>query len=603
MSDGSVQQQRQSQPAVPLLEEQRVGEILAAVPERGQWRYRPRRVGMLWRSKTLRIIAVSTVLALCGLVILALVRDQTGTQGFLVGLGLAVLPVPLLMTAFRWLDRVEPGPWRNMLFAFAWGAFAAALVAILANSFATQWIATATADPGDADTLGATVIAPVVEESSKAAAVLLLFLFRRRDFNGIVDGVVVAGFAATGFAFTENILYLGNAFGEDQQMGSGFASVTVATFFVRAVMSPFAHPLFTVMTGIGFGIAASSARHQRVRRIALPLLGLVLAMGMHALWNGSSAFGPYGFYAVYGAFMVPAFGLLTWLSIWSRQRELRTLAVELPAYAAAGWLSPAEPLVLSSMRARGTARDAARRWHATATNGGPYGPAHIPATAGAHAKGHAKSQAKAQGKAAARTVAEYESFATSLAFLRRQARRGTAGADLAERELELLHHLWQRREVAGPALAYAAQTSGRMRRRIAPRAPQPYQGFGARQGYGAHPGYGAHQPYSNHAPHPHPAYPYSRPPYGQPQPPYGQPQHGGQPPYGQAPYGSQPPHGSQPQHGSRPPYGQPQYGERPHAQRPYTQTPYAQPPYNAPLHHAPPNDTNPHDPNPHDPTP
>ncbi|MCX4771033.1 PrsW family glutamic-type intramembrane protease [Streptomyces sp. NBC_01260] len=534
MSDGSVQQQRQSQPAVPVLEEQRVGEILAAVPERGQWRYRPRRVGMLWRSRTLRVVAVFTVLALCGLVILALVRDQTGTQGFLVGLGLAVLPVPLLMTAFRWLDRVEPGPWRNMLFAFAWGACAAALVAILANSFATQWIATATADPGSADTLGATVIAPVVEESAKAAAVLLLFLFRRRDFNGIVDGVVVAGFAATGFAFTENILYLGNAFGEDQEMGSGFVSVTVATFFVRAVMSPFAHPLFTVMTGIGFGIAASSARHQRFRRIALPLLGLVLAMGMHALWNGSSTFGPYGFYAVYGVFMVPAFGLVTWLAIWSRQRELRTLAVELPAYAAAGWLSPAEPLALASMRARGMARDTARRWQAAAAGGGPYGrQGYVPAPIGAQAR----ARAKAQGKAAARAVAEYESFATSLAFLRRQARRGTAGHDLAERELELLHHLWQRREVAGPALAYAAQATGRLRPRFTPPAHQPY------------PGHGTYQPYGSHAPRPHPTYPYGQPPYGQnpyagqpyTQPPYNAPLHNpapcNPPPDGQQPYG------------------------------------------------------------------
>ncbi|MFD0022858.1 PrsW family glutamic-type intramembrane protease [Streptomyces sp. NPDC058382] len=534
MSDGSVQQQqqRQSQPSVPVLEEQRVGEFLAAVPERGQWRYRPRRVGMLWRSKTLRVVAVFTVLALCGLVILALVRDQTGTQGFLVGLGLAVLPVPLLMTAFRWLDRVEPGPWRNMLFAFAWGACAAALVAIIANSFATQWIATATADPGDADTLGATVIAPVVEESAKAAAVLLLFLFRRRDFNGVVDGVVVAGFAATGFAFTENILYLGNAFGEDQEMGSGFASVTVATFFVRAVMSPFAHPLFTVMTGIGFGIAASSARHQRFRRIALPLLGLVLAMGMHALWNGSSTFGPYGFYVVYGVFMMPAFGLVTWLAIWSRQRGLRTLAVELPAYAAAGWLSPTEPLALSSMRARGMARDTARRWHAAAASGGPYGhPVH-------HAPPHG-AQAKVQGKAAARTVAEYESFATSLAFLRRQARHGTAGPDLRERELELLHHLWQRREVAGPALAYAAQATGRLRPRFVRPEQRPYPGYGP---YGAYRGPGPSQGYGSPAPHPGP---YGQPPYSQqpyPAHPYGQQQ---PLPYGQQPYG-QPPYGQQP---------------------------------------------------------
>ncbi|MFC8227762.1 PrsW family intramembrane metalloprotease [Streptomyces sp. NPDC057287] len=470
MSEGSVQHQ---QPAVPVLEEQQLDEFLGAVPERGQWRYRPRRVGMVWRSKAFRAGAVITVLALCGLVILALVRQQTGTEGFLVGLGLAVLPVPLLMAAFRWLDRVEPGPWRNLLFAFAWGACAAALVAIIANSFATRWIATATADPAGADTLGATVVAPVVEESAKAIAVLLIFLFRRRQFAGIVDGIVVAGFTATGFAFTENILYLGNAFGEDQQLGTtGFASVTVGTFFVRVVMSPFAHPLFTVLSGIGFGIAALGGARHRVRRVVLPLLGLALAIGMHALWNGSSSFGPYGFYAVYGAFMVPSFGLVTWLAVWSRQRELRTLSTELPVYAAAGWLTPAEPLALASMRARGMARDMARHW-----NSHPD---------------------PARGRAAARAVAEYESFATSLAMLRRRARHDGAGRDFALREQELLHHLWHRRDIAGPALTYAAHATGRLPRAHRP-PPFPRQvphGDGLPQQLPApHRHYGGHNPY------------------------------------------------------------------------------------------------------------
>ncbi|MFJ8645105.1 PrsW family intramembrane metalloprotease [Streptomyces sp. NPDC093546] len=412
-------------PAVPAYDPE---PSFDAVPERARWRYKPRR---LWRSRVVRLGSVFTVLALCALVILALVREQTGTEGFLVGLGLALLPVPLLLAAFRWLDRVEPAPWRSMIFAFSWGAFAAALVAIIANTFAHRWIATATADPTAADTIGATVIAPVVEETAKAVAVLLLFLFRRREFTGMVDGVVTAGFTATGFAFTENILYLGNAFGEDQQLGaSGFASVTAATFFVRIVMSPFAHPLFTVFTGLGFGIAAVSARRKRVRRIALPLLGLLLAMSVHAMWNGSvSFFGPWGFYAVYGAFMVPAFGLMTWLVIWTRQRELRTISGELPAYAAAGWLSPTEPLALSSMRARGLARAYA---------------------------------ARAFGPGAARAVGEYEAFATSLAFLRHRARRGAAGPDFLAREQELLHHLWQRKALAGPALTYAARATGRV---------------------------------------------------------------------------------------------------------------------------------------------
>ncbi|WP_153485770.1 PrsW family intramembrane metalloprotease [Streptomyces katsurahamanus] len=414
--------------------------MFEAVPERSRWRYKPRRVAKLWQSKAIRAGILITVLALCALVILALVREQTGTEGFLVGLGLATLPVPLLVAAFRWLDRVEPGPWRNQIFAFAWGAFAAALVAILANSFAVRWIATATADPSSADSLGATVIAPVVEESAKAVAIMLIFIFRRRDLTGIVDGVVVACFTATGFAFTENILYLGNAFGEDQQLGySGLASVTAATFFVRIVMSPFAHPLFTVLTGIGFGIAALAPRRKRIRRIALPVLGLVLSMGMHALWNGSASYlGPLGFYAVYAMIMVPVFGLLTWLTIWTRQRELRTIAAELPAYAAAGWLAPAEPQALSSMKARTMARDVARRTH---------------------------------GPAAAHTVSEYQRFATSLAFLRHRADRGAADPDFVAREQELLHHMWQRKAVAAPALTYAARATGRVR------VPPPYRDY------------------------------------------------------------------------------------------------------------------------------
>ncbi|MFI9771814.1 PrsW family intramembrane metalloprotease [Streptomyces sp. NPDC052415] len=419
-----------------------------------------------WQRKAVRYGALITLLSLSGLVILALVREQTGTEGFLVGLGLAVLPVPLLIAAFRWLDRVEPGPWRNLLFAFAWGACAAALIAIVANSFATRWIATATADPSSADTLGATVIAPVVEESAKAAAVLLVFLFRRRDFTGLVDGVVIAGVTATGFAFTENILYLGTAFGTDQITGgSGIASVTAATFFVRIIMSPFAHPLFTVLTGIGFGIAALSGDRRRLRRVLLPLSGLLLAMGMHAMWNGSSAFGPYGFFAVYGAIMVPAFGLLTWLVIWTRQRELRTVREELPAYAVAGWLTPGEPFALASMRARRLARQYARR------------------------RG---------GRQAAREVARYEAYATSLAFLRHRGRRGRAGTDFVVREQELLGELWRRREIARPALDHAARATAPPVPVVA--APWPAHGS---YGYPAQPAY---QPSPAYPAGPYPVY-------------------------------------------------------------------------------------------------
>lgn len=456
----------QLQPAVP--------EYPAQPPEApaGQWHYKPRRP--FWENKTLRLVALFTVLALCGVIILALVRRQTGTEGFLVGLALAILPVPLLAWAFLWLDRVEPTPWRNAVFAFAWGACAATLVAILANEYATHLLATTfTATPSQTNTWGATFVAPLVEESAKGSAVLLLFLFRRRDFTGIVDGVVIAGLTATGFAFTENILYLGSAFGEDQAYGTaGIVSTTAATFFVRVVMTPFAHPLFTSLTGIGFAIAAISPP-RKARRWLAPLGGWLLAMVLHGTWNGSASLSPVGFLGVYATIMIPLFGLLVWLAVWSRSNELKTVRTQLPVYAMAGWIGLPEPVALGSMKARGLARTFARR---------------------------------AQGEAAARTVREYVSFATSLAFLRSRATRGAAGPDFTAREQELLHHLWQRKAVAQPALTQAAFA-------IRPPMPPPAWAYAQRP-------YGHQQPYGHQ--------PYGQPqPYAQPQPqpqPYSQPQ-------------------------------------------------------------------------------
>ncbi|AZS72692.1 PrsW family intramembrane metalloprotease [Streptomyces lydicus] len=364
-----------------------------------------------WRSKTLRAVALVSMLALSGVIIIGMVRQETGTEGFLVGLGLAVFPVPLLVAAFCWLDRVEPEPWRNLAFAFTWGACAATLVALLANGFATDWLAAniASTSPSEAEAWGATVIAPVVEEVVKAAAVLLLYRFRRREFDGITDGIVIAGITATGFAFTENVLYLGNAFGEDQSLGhSGLDSLTAGTFFLRIIVSPFAHPLFTILTGLAFGITATRYPRRRPARIALALLGLLTAVLLHAIWNGASTLGDLGFLIVYGLFMVPVLIALTWLAIWARTQELLSLRGYLAPYITAGWLAPTEPTALSSLKTRALARDLARR---------------------------------TQGPAAARAVTEYTTIATALSFHRRRAHLMGPSPDFAIREQHLLEHL------------------------------------------------------------------------------------------------------------------------------------------------------------------
>ncbi|AJT66120.3 hypothetical protein T261_4474 [Streptomyces lydicus] len=385
---------------------------------------RPRRPAP-WRSRTVRALTLVSLLALSGVAILAIVRRQTGSEGFLVGLGLAVFPVPPLIAAFCWLDRIEPEPWRNLAFAFAWGACAATLVAILANGFATDWLVgnIVGASPVDAEAWGTTVIAPVVEESVKAAAVLLLYRFRRHDFDGITDGLAIAGLSATGFAFTENILYLGSAFGEDRSMGhSGLHSLTAGTFFIRIIVSPFAHPLFTMLTGLAFGIAATRYPRRRTTRATLTLLGLLTAVLLHAIWNRATSLGDLGFLTVYGLFMVPVFLTLTWLAIWSRHQELLSLRHYLAPYTATGWLAPAEPTALSSLKTRTLARSIARR---------------------------------TQGPTAARAVTEYTALATTLSFHRRRAHLTGATPDFSSREQGLLLQLWQYQPWVQVALAEA----------------------------------------------------------------------------------------------------------------------------------------------------
>jgi RsiW-degrading membrane proteinase PrsW (M82 family) len=372
-------------------------------------------------------LAIGAPLVLCGLVVAGLIWRETSVAGFWVGLGLALLPVPFLIGALHWIDALAPRPWRTLAFAFGWGACAATLFALLANGLLVGWLTDnpTTLQPAHADRLELTVIAPVVEETAKGAAVLLLFLHRPHAFHGVLPGILAAGISATGFAFTENILYLGNAYTHDREEGAeGLESATLVTFFVRIVVAPFAHPMFTALTGVGFGLATVLTARWRHRRALPPLAGLATAMGLHSAWNASASMSLLGFAAVYVLLMVPVFGLLCWLIARTRMRQLRTVRDTLPRYAAAGWLAEAEPSVLSTPRGRALTRRLARQAH---------------------------------GAAGWRAAAGYQAAATTLAQLRDQAEHGTVGPDFVTRERDLLDCLARHRPLAGPAAAAAAR--------------------------------------------------------------------------------------------------------------------------------------------------
>jgi protease PrsW len=351
----------------------------------------------------------------CGLLVLGAVTSDTGLVGFLIGLSLALLPLPVVIGAFRWLDRYEPEPRGLLLFAFFWGATVAALAAAALNTASLVAIAR-TGGAGGMDTT-AVLVAPWVEEGAKGAAVLLVLLFRRREFDGIVDGIVLAGLTGVGFAFTENVLYFGRAFlsGQEQSLTTGFFAVGF-TFVLRGVLSPFAHPLFTSMTGIGLGIAARTPN--RSVRVLAPLAGYLLAVVLHGAWNLSSLSGLTGFFTGYVLIMVPAFAVTVAVATWSRRREGATVAARLPAYVEAGWLDPAEVPMLASLGRRRQAVDWAE---------GTY------------------------GGSSARALREFQHAATELAFLRDRLERGLDVPDFPSRERELLAAVARTRAATRPA--------------------------------------------------------------------------------------------------------------------------------------------------------
>jgi len=354
------------------------------------------------------------VMTLCGLLVLATVTSSTGLVGFLIGLCLALLPLPVVIGALRWLDRYEPEPTGLLLFAFFWGATVAALAAAVLNTASAMAIArTGGESEGMAST--AVLVAPWVEEAAKGLAVLLVLWFRRAELDGVVDGIVLAGLAGVGFAFTENILYFGRAFlagGEDLGLTGGIFAAGV-TFVLRGVLSPFAHPLFTAMTGIGIGLAARST-NPRVRWLA-PLGGFLLAVLLHATWNWASLSGLSGFLTGYVAIMVPAFAATIAVAAWSRRREGATVGRRLPTYVEAGWLAAEDVPMLASLP---------RRRQAVQWVDGRYGPAR------------------------ARALRDFQHAATELAFLRDRVERGQDVADFPARERELLAKVARTRAAA-----------------------------------------------------------------------------------------------------------------------------------------------------------
>ena len=278
---------------------------------------------------------------ICGAISLGLIAGDLGLRAFGIGFIVAVVPVPVYVILVLWLDRFEPEPARTLWQTFAWGATVAVFVALMVNML-SQDVLGSVAGPDAAELFGSIVTAPVVEELAKGFALLILFRELKDEFDGVVDGVVYAAMVGLGFAMIENVQYYGAAVADGRES-------SVVTFFLRGMVSPFAHPLFTSMFGIGLGIVRE--RHGQKSSWAAPFLGLTVAIALHSLWNLAASFEGW-FFALYVMVMLPTFiGVLTLIYL-SLRREGRVLREHLGPLVGDGILTDDELECLCQVRTR-----------------------------------------------------------------------------------------------------------------------------------------------------------------------------------------------------------------------------------------------------------
>lgn len=286
--------------------------------------------------------------------------DYPNSPKLMKGALLALVPAFVIGLIVWSIDRWEPEPAIVYVIALGWGGGVSILIAFFGNRWwsemISQWQREFGWDGKTVQVLKIAVGAGVVEELAKGLGVLLVFFVLKKYVNGPLDGIVLGLLTGVGFAFTENILYFGRAsivedFYEYAQQEIPKGSTVGWIFLMRAVLTPFIHPLATAITGLFVGMAATQ-RNQNACAVVFGFVGYVLAAFLHGLHNYSSVV---GFASEPGQrilLQLPLYVGAGALIYTTARLQRRATLWGLGEYAAAGWVSRNEIAMVMSLSNR-----------------------------------------------------------------------------------------------------------------------------------------------------------------------------------------------------------------------------------------------------------
>jgi len=198
-----------------------------------------------------------------------------------------ILTTSIWIMVTKKIDPLEKEPPLFTLSAFIWGSFISALLALVLNNAAVDFMKQSGVSAHSIDEILAFYVAPFFEEIAKFTFFIVYFRVLRKQVDGIIDWIFYSFMLGLGFAAIENLSYF--TYGCER-------GKLIEFVILRGGITPFLHPILCLISSFGVFLCLKKPNMKKLHKYGVILLFLFLGIATHSYWNHSSYNGWFSFW-------------------------------------------------------------------------------------------------------------------------------------------------------------------------------------------------------------------------------------------------------------------------------------------------------------------